>query len=164
MTRLVFNKVQDLFCNFNLITSSRKRRVSLRELSKLKTGKDLDMKIKLFKFMSLAIQVQLRFMSLKQWICRFEPFWRIKLLKKQTADLSTEFKAAVMWQRKGFIHDTEKLLTIWVDNEMQKNMPVSLFYKNLRNFKIIHSFNGSFLGFVLRFNNRKAARSWQVQT
>ncbi|XP_018419693.1 PREDICTED: tigger transposable element-derived protein 1-like [Nanorana parkeri] len=45
---------------------------------------------------------------------------------KEAVKTSTGFKAIITRQRKGLIHDMEKLLVIWFDDQIQKRMPMSL--------------------------------------
>ena len=45
---------------------------------------------------------------------------------KETVKASAGFKAIITRQRKGLIHEMEKLLAIWFDDQMQKRMPMSL--------------------------------------
>ncbi|XP_059583646.1 tigger transposable element-derived protein 1-like [Alligator mississippiensis] len=45
---------------------------------------------------------------------------------KEAVQASTGFKAIRTRQRKGLIHEMEKLLAIWFDDQIQKRMPMSL--------------------------------------
>lgn len=45
---------------------------------------------------------------------------------KEAVKSSTGFKAIITRQQKGLIHEMEKLLAIWFDNQMQNNMLISL--------------------------------------
>lgn len=45
---------------------------------------------------------------------------------KEAAKSSTGFKAIITRQRKGLIHEMEKLLAVWFDDQVHKKMPLSL--------------------------------------
>ena len=45
---------------------------------------------------------------------------------KEMAKSSTGYCALLTRQRKGLVHEMEKLLSIWVDDHIEKNMPLSL--------------------------------------
>ncbi|XP_014788868.1 putative CENPB DNA-binding domain-containing protein 1 [Octopus bimaculoides] len=49
-----------------------------------------------------------------------------KVKVKEAARTSTGFKACITRHRKGLIHEMEKLLAIWIDDQVQKRIPMSL--------------------------------------
>ncbi|XP_076042242.1 putative CENPB DNA-binding domain-containing protein 1 [Oratosquilla oratoria] len=45
---------------------------------------------------------------------------------KEMAKLSTGYSALLTRQRKGLVHGMEKMLSVWIDDNIEKNIPVSL--------------------------------------
>ncbi|XP_072280826.1 uncharacterized protein [Pyxicephalus adspersus] len=87
---------------------------------------DLEMKMKIIQEYEAGKKVKTIAQDLELAHSTISTILKDKDRVKEAVKASTGFKAIITRQRKGLIHETEKLLAIWFDDQMQKKMPTSL--------------------------------------
>ncbi|XP_075070462.1 putative CENPB DNA-binding domain-containing protein 1 [Mixophyes fleayi] len=96
-------------------------------MSKKRKAIDLEMKIKIIKDYEAGKKVKVIAQDLELAHSTISTILKDKDRVKEAVKASTGFKAIITRQRKGLIHEMEKLLAIWFDDQLQKRMPMSLF-------------------------------------
>lgn len=92
---------------------------------------------------------------------------------KEAVKSSTGFRAIIPRQRKGLIHEMEKLLSVWFDDQIQNRMPISLslIQAKARNiFETLKAHEGeestqtftASHGWFQRFRRRFSLHSWTI--
>ncbi|KYO26331.1 hypothetical protein Y1Q_0005051 [Alligator mississippiensis] len=87
---------------------------------------DLEMKMKIINDYEAGKKVKVIARDLELAHSTISTILKDKDRVKETVQASTGFKAIITRQRKGLIHEMEKLLAIWFDDQIQKRMPMSL--------------------------------------
>lgn len=87
---------------------------------------DLEMKIKIIQDYEAGKTVKEIACDLKLAHSTISTILKDKVRVKEAMKSLPGSKAVITRQRKGLIHEMEKLLAIWFDNQMQNNMPISL--------------------------------------
>lgn len=87
---------------------------------------DLEMKMKIINEHEAGKKVKAIARELELAHSTISTILKDKARVKEAVKSSTGFKAIITRQRKGLIHEMEKLLAIWFDDQTKKGMPMSL--------------------------------------
>ena len=120
---------------------SEKRKSTTSEGSAAKKQRkaiDIDTKLKIIKLHEDGAKVRTIAASLGLAHSTISTIVKDKERIKETAKTTTGYKALITRQRKGLIHEMEKLLAIWFDDQISKRMPISL---NIIQSKALSIFN-----------------------
>ncbi|KAK8721832.1 hypothetical protein OTU49_012591, partial [Cherax quadricarinatus] len=109
------------------MSTKRKILTSLEGCSKKQRNVlDLEMKMKIINEFEAGKKVQVIARELNLAHSTVSTILKDKDRVKEAAKSSAGFNAIITRQRKGLIHEMEKLLVIWFDNQMKKKKPMSL--------------------------------------
>ena len=87
---------------------------------------DLDMKMKIIKDYKGGKKVKVIADDMKLALSTISTILKDQVIVKEAVKASTGFKAIITRQRKGLIHEMEKVLAIWFDDQIKKKIPMSL--------------------------------------
>lgn len=108
------------------MSPKRKSKASPENAKKKRKAIDLEKKMKIIKDYEGGKKVHEIAHDLQLAHSTISTILKDKDRVKEAVKASTGFKAIITRQRKGLIHDMEKLLAIWFDDQIQKRMPLSL--------------------------------------